>query len=48
VKMFFLELMPCGVVGKVTDTNDGGRVLDASAHLLSRALVSQSAKRVGM
>jgi hypothetical protein len=28
---------------KVTDTNDGGRVLDASAHLLSRDLVSQSA-----
>jgi hypothetical protein len=27
---------------KVTDTNDGGRVLDASAHVLSRALVSQS------
>jgi hypothetical protein len=28
---------------KVTDANDSGRVLDASAHLLSRALVSQSA-----
>jgi hypothetical protein len=28
---------------EVTDTKDGGRVLDASAHLLSRALVSQSA-----
>jgi hypothetical protein len=27
---------------KVADTNDGGRVLDASARLLSRALVSQS------
>jgi hypothetical protein len=28
---------------KVIDTNNGGRVLDASTHLLSRALVSQSA-----
>jgi hypothetical protein len=28
---------------KVTDMNDSGRVLDASAHLLSRALMSQSA-----
>jgi hypothetical protein len=27
---------------KVTDTKNGGRVLDPSAHLLSRALVSQS------
>jgi hypothetical protein len=27
----------------VTDTDDGGRVLDGSAHLLSRVLVSQSA-----
>jgi hypothetical protein len=27
---------------KVIDTNDGGCVLNASAHLLSRALVSQS------
>jgi hypothetical protein len=28
---------------KVRDTNDGGCVLDASAHALSRALISQSA-----
>jgi hypothetical protein len=44
--------LPCSVVTrqwcsnpfyciKVTDTKDGCRVLDASAHLLSRALVSQ-------
>lgn len=31
------------VVTKIHDTNDGGRVLDAFAHLLSRALVNQSA-----
>jgi exonuclease III len=30
-------------VAKLTDTNDSGRVLEASAHLLSRALVIQSA-----
>jgi hypothetical protein len=30
---------------EVTDTNDGGWVLDAPAHLLSRAVVSQSASR---
>jgi hypothetical protein len=28
---------------RMRDTNDGGRALDASAHVLSRALVSQSA-----
>jgi hypothetical protein len=33
----------CTNPSKVTDTNEGGRVLDASAHLLSRDLVSQSA-----
>jgi hypothetical protein len=30
-------------ITKATDTNDGGRAFDASVHLLSRALVSQSA-----
>jgi CDP-diglyceride synthetase len=30
-------------IAKVTVTNDGGRVLDASVHLLSRALLSHSA-----
>lgn len=28
---------------KVAENNDGGRALNASAHLLSRALVNQSA-----
>jgi hypothetical protein len=31
------------ILCKVTDIYDGGRVLDASAHLLSRGFVSQSA-----
>jgi hypothetical protein len=31
------------LAGKVTDTDDGVRVLDASTHLLPRVLVSQSA-----
>lgn len=30
-------------ISKMRDTKDGGRVLDVSAHVLSRALVSQSA-----
>jgi hypothetical protein len=37
------ELIFTDACTKVTGTNDGGRVLDACAQLLSRALVSQSA-----
>jgi hypothetical protein len=38
-----VKKLPAFYGTKVTDTNHGGRVLDASARLLSRALVSQSA-----